>query len=887
MMPKIKNAKSPWEMLHEEILSFGRKKVHHFWGGFVLGAFLIVAIGILYLANQVSNLSRNFSSSSSAAELGVQNTYLSDKLVPSTGALFGGTGSLLTQEVALGRTLNIQRIYYAWNDIFPDATVTDDLAKGRIPLMSWYPGIRNPDKSITYITWSDIANGNQDSVIIARALAIKALGQPVMFTFHHEPEDLNHGTSSDFVAAWKHIHDVFLQQGTTNVVWVLITFASWYDNNRINQYYPGDQYVDWLGPDGYNFFGTWTGQGGCKRAWVTFQSVFQGVVNWNASHGKPILAAEWGTTEDPADPNRKAQWFTDAQALIKSPGWENFKGLVYYNNDNSAVEGCNWKVDSSPTSFDAFKAMALDPYFDPPNPYITITPTTPINPSPTGPAKKKNSFGASMNQAIPLPTRMSTTKQLGTSYYRATAMIVGNNVSFTDDPATINNSGFKIALNVRNYTQQPSKGGTTPESFPQNINTYKTAIASAIDTAKPAIIVVGNEMTLSKMFSGTADQYKQMLTAACDVAKSKKIPCSNDGMLSGSVTYYVYYYYYFIKNDPQKAQNYANIAFEPYQTKDPAAIKTRVENNQIKAYVDTYTAVKPDYVNIHWYVANPEALAETVDVFKTATGLPVITNETNPRSCDPTITTNVMNGIVALNMSYVVWYSTDTQIGSCALQNSDGSLRPNGIAFKNFIANLGITPTLPISPAITQPAGGGTTLSLKLSFQGITSQPASQYNSMAVKVTVAGGLLSSDQIETGTFTADANGIWSGNVYFSSAIPSGSGYRILVKGPKHIQKKICDQTPTETKPGTYHCGKGNISLSSSSNSLDFSGARLLAGDLPDQNGIVDSYDIAQIRNNLGSTDSTLLSEADVNLDGILDSQDFALLIASLSIKTDEE
>ena len=424
MMPKIKNAKSPWEMLHEEILSFGRKKVHHFWGGFVLGAFLIVAIGILYLANQVSNLSRNFSSSSSAAELGVQNTYLSDKLVPSTGALFGGTGSLLTQEVALGRTLNIQRIYYAWNDIFPDATVTDDLAKGRIPLMSWYPGIRNPDKSITYITWSDIANGNQDSVIIARALAIKALGQPVMFTFHHEPEDLNHGTSSDFVAAWKHIHDVFLQQGTTNVVWVLITFASWYDNNRINQYYPGDQYVDWLGPDGYNFFGTWTGQGGCKRAWVTFQSVFQGVVNWNASHGKPILAAEWGTTEDPADPNRKAQWFTDAQTLIKSPGWENFKGLVYYNNDNSAISGCNWKVDSSPTSFDAFKAMAQDPYFNQSFAIATPTPTPSPIPTPTStpiPTPTSTKDNISPTVSIVYPSNGATVTRNATVTITATA----------------------------------------------------------------------------------------------------------------------------------------------------------------------------------------------------------------------------------------------------------------------------------------------------------------------------------------------------------------------------------------------------------------------------------------------------------------------------------
>jgi hypothetical protein len=62
--------------------------------------------------------------------------------------------------------------------------------------------------------------------------------------------------------------------------------------------------------------------------------------------------------------------------------------------------------------------------------------------------------------------------------------------------------------------------------------------------------------------------------------------------------------------------------------------------------------------------------------------------------------------------------------------------------------------------------------------------------------------------------------------------------------------------------------------------------MMVGDLPDQNGVVDSYDTSYIKLNLGSTDARALQIADLNLDGIVDTQDYSLVIASLSIKYDD-
>jgi len=207
------------------------------------------------------------------------------------------------------------------------------------------------------------------------------------------------------------------------------------------------------------------------------------------------------------------------------------------------------------------------------------------------------------------------------------------------------------------------------------------------------------------------------------------------------------------------------------------------------------------------------------------------------------------------------------------------------------------TPTTgPGTPTPTTGGGGGTgtaRFNLSLAFQGITQAPLSGQNTMDVLVTLSGGGLAQNIPAIGTFTTNGGGIWTGGVSFSG-LSAGGGYKLLVKGPKHVQKKICDSAPTETAPGTYRCGDGDITVSTSStNTFDLSGAKLLVGDLSPQDGIIDAYDISLVRNNFCTTanpdvckDPKLLSEADLNLDGIIDSQDYSLLISSLSVKYDE-
>ena len=65
-------------------------------------------------------------------------------------------------------------------------------------------------------------------------------------------EQANGNHPGEFVAAWRHVVDIFRAQGATNVTWV------WCPNivgpkSQLTGLYPGDNYTDWVCMDGYNW----------------------------------------------------------------------------------------------------------------------------------------------------------------------------------------------------------------------------------------------------------------------------------------------------------------------------------------------------------------------------------------------------------------------------------------------------------------------------------------------------------------------------------------------------------------------------------------------------------------------------------------------------------
>ena len=199
------------------------------------------------------------------------------------------------------------------------------------------------------------------------------------------------------------------------------------------------------------------------------------------------------------------------------------------------------------------------------------------------------------------------------------------------------------------------------------------------------------------------------------------------------------------------------------------------------------------------------------------------------------------------------------------------------------------TPTPTVTPTPTTGAQGNTTLNFKLKFQGISGRVITQFVTQPVKITLVpktGMNTTIEGVEFRILPTEQNGIWTGSKQINLS-QNATEYSIYVKGPKHLQKKICDAVPIETYEGSYRCGGGNISINQGVNNFDFSKIILLVGDLPTQDGFVNAYDLSLVRNNLGSTDPAKLRLADLNLDGVIDTQDHSLIISALSYRTDEE
>lgn len=284
-------------------------------------------------------------------------------LTPAEGLLFGASvargthplteNAVTAYEERLGRRLDAHRWYSRWDEPMPPNPVRTSVDEGRTPVLSIEPTLRDG----TRLSWASIARGDHDARIRAQAAAIGGLGVPLFLTFHHEPEfAAAHGTPAEFRAAWRRYVEVFRATGVRNVVWVwVVTPTVFYAapaTATADQLYPGDDVVDWLGLDAYNWYGCTTG---VPTTWRTMAQIAGPFRDFGRAHGKPLMLAEWGAAEDPADPTRKAAWLRESMATLST--WPEMKAVLYFDHHGS----CPWWSDSTPASLTAFRDIATLP----------------------------------------------------------------------------------------------------------------------------------------------------------------------------------------------------------------------------------------------------------------------------------------------------------------------------------------------------------------------------------------------------------------------------------------------------------------------------------------------------------------------------------------------
>lgn len=245
----------------------------------------------------------------------------------------------------VGKKPNIIEFYSAWGDPFDGGGAANAWQYGALPFMSWEPKTT---------TLADIAAGKSDTYIGQVATAIRDANRPVAISFAHEmngdwgPWGSKNATPAQFVAAWKHIHDLFQTVGATSVIWVWSPNQTNIAHAPLQPYWPGDSYVDWVGVIGY--YG--------QSELHTFGKLFGPTLDEiRAFSGKPILIAETAASPGPGKQNDVNDLYDSVLAA------DDILGFVWFNFHKNVQGETNWRVDSSQAALDAYQHRAADPRF--------------------------------------------------------------------------------------------------------------------------------------------------------------------------------------------------------------------------------------------------------------------------------------------------------------------------------------------------------------------------------------------------------------------------------------------------------------------------------------------------------------------------------------------
>lgn len=156
--------------------------------------------------------------------------------------------------------------------------------------------------------------------------------------------------------AFRHLVTLFRQEAADNVTWFIhfdaYSQADWW--NKLKWYYPGDDYVDWLGISNYGSC--------CGNPVQAFaQKLDQSGVytDLTAISQRPMAVLETGVVEDPVFP--KANWTRDAFSVLRSRNYPRIYGVAMWQT--SPGGDFNVSIDTSPSALAAFRQAITDPFF--------------------------------------------------------------------------------------------------------------------------------------------------------------------------------------------------------------------------------------------------------------------------------------------------------------------------------------------------------------------------------------------------------------------------------------------------------------------------------------------------------------------------------------------
>jgi len=241
---------------------------------------------------------------------------------------------------AAGRRPNLAGYYSGWGQPFEDAFARTLHQHGITPVVQIDP---------TGASIAAIAAGTDDSYLRSYADSVRSFGHAVVIGFGHEMNaswyswGYRHVPAATFVAAWRHVVTVFRQQGADNVTWLWTVQGVVPGTGPVRSWWPGRQYVSWIGIDGYYY-----------RPSDTFAAVFGSTISQVRDFTRlPVLLSETAVGPRAGQPAKIADLFRGMAAARAL-------GLVWFDiAQHDGIYHQDWRIESSPAAQRALRLAVL------------------------------------------------------------------------------------------------------------------------------------------------------------------------------------------------------------------------------------------------------------------------------------------------------------------------------------------------------------------------------------------------------------------------------------------------------------------------------------------------------------------------------------------------
>ncbi len=253
-------------------------------------------------------------------------------------------------ETLVEKPIDIYATFVHWGNErdFPLLYKDTVAAKGKTLLIYWEAKDYNIDSpNQPQFNYDSILSGRWDSYFTQFAKDAKTYGGTVILAPFNEANDnsgpwggqINGNTIEKHKSAFAYVKNFFNDTPNVKFAWAMNNVSSpQTQENAIENYYPGDSAVDYIGVDGFNF----------GNPWQNWDQVFGNTLIKLSRYNKPILITSTGSASGPDKP----EWIRNGFG-VEIKKYPLVIGWVWFNEQKEK----DWRVNSDEASLAAFKTI--------------------------------------------------------------------------------------------------------------------------------------------------------------------------------------------------------------------------------------------------------------------------------------------------------------------------------------------------------------------------------------------------------------------------------------------------------------------------------------------------------------------------------------------------